>query len=355
MPAAAPLKTLHAMSRHGETGMKPAVLAALAALIALCAVTNARAAESPSSVAALLARVPDLPATAEEAARWVDKNGALVHPGLLALRKDIEAHQQAIGQIQKAAAVRHHAQSAIATENLGRGMADVGIDMARMQSDPAYAKEVQDRMRKMSPQELMAMSQKMAQPLNQDKRYQNAAKAMVDDAPAAIAAAEAGEAYSSAQMTRMKSHLAVWQEADEAASRVLKKPLSAGMVKPAMEWENIGCDAGCQSQWEAYAGKMLPLMIARDTEVLRIRRGALQRQRAAVTDEIKTADKHLVASQFGALSQSQANQGRILAYDGAAIAEISQLIDRVSDSVKSAAVVAQCGKQIVLAPGAVCR
>jgi len=256
--------------------MKPAVLAAFAALLALSAVTGARAAEPPSSVAALLSRVPDLPNTAEEAARWVDKNGALVHPGLLALRKDLEAHQQAIGQIQKSAAVRHQAQSAIVTDNLGKGMADVGIDMARMQSDPAYAKEVQDRMRKMSPQELMAMSQKMSQPLNQDKRYQNAAKAMVDDAPAVIAAAEAGEAYSSAQMTRLNSHLAIWQEADEAAARVLKKPLAVGLSKPAMEWENIGCDASCQAQWEAYAGKMLPLMVARDTDTLRIRRTALQ-------------------------------------------------------------------------------
>ena len=335
--------------------MKPAVLAALSALLALCAAAAAHAADSPSSVAALLARVPDLPATAEEAARWVDKNGSLVHPGLLALRRDIEAHQEAIGQIQKSAAMRHQAQSAIATEDLGKGMADVGIDMARMQSDPAYAKEVQDRMRKMSPQELMAMSQKMSQPLNQDKRYQNAAKAMVDDAPAVIAAAEAGEAYSGAQMTRLKAHLAVWQEADEAISRVMKKPLAVGMAKPAMEWENIGCNAGCQAQWEAYAAKTLPLMIARDTEVLRIRRAALQRQRAAVTDEIKTADKHLAASQFGALSQSQVNQMKIVAYDGAAIAEISQLVDRIGDSVKSAAVVAQCGKQIVLAPGAVCR
>ena len=339
--------------------MKPAVLAvvlaAVAALLALSAAATAHAADAPSSVAALLARVPDLPATAEEAARWVDKNGALVHLGLLALRKDIEAHQQAIGQIQKSVAVRHQAQSAIATEDLGKGMADVGIDMARMQSDPAYAKEVQDRMRKMSPQELMAMSQKLSQPLNQDKRYQNAAKAMVDDAPATIAAAEAGEAYSGAQMTRMKTNLVVWQEADEAVSRVLKKPLAVGMVKPAMEWENIGCDAGCRAQWDAYAAKTLPLMIARDTEVLRIRRAALQRQRGAITEEIKTADKHLAASQFGALSQSQVNQMKIVAYDGAVVAEISQLVDRIGDSVKIAAVVTQCGKQIVLAPRAVCR
>ena len=34
---------------------------------------------------------------------------------------------------------------------LAEGMASVGIDMQRMQSDPAYAREVQARMRAMSP------------------------------------------------------------------------------------------------------------------------------------------------------------------------------------------------------------
>lgn len=334
--------------------MKPVLVAALAALLSL-SVTDTPAVESPPSVAALFDRVPDLPASAEEAATWVDKSGRLVHPGLLALRADIDAHQRAIGSIRQAAAERHHAQSAIVVENLDKGMADVGIDMARMQRDPAYAQQVQERMRKMSPQELMAMSQKMNQPLNQDKRHQNQAQAMVEDSAVNRAAAEAGEAYAGAQMTRLDAHTALWREADEAVARVMKKLLAAPGPKPAPEWENIGCDAGCRAQWDAYAGKMLPMMVARDTEALRIRRATLQRQRASVAEGIKAADRHLVATQYGAASTSQVNQGRIVGYDGAAIAEIVYLLDRIGDSVKSAAVVVQCGKQIVLAPGAVCR
>ncbi|MBT9525878.1 MAG: hypothetical protein IV105_11520 [Rhizobacter sp.] len=334
--------------------MKPVLAAALAALLSLF-VTDTPAVESPPSVAALFSRVPELPATAEEAATWVDKSGRLVHPGVLALRADIEAHQRAIGLIQQAAAERHQAQSAVVVENLGKGMADVGIDMARMQRDPAYAQQVQERMRKMSPQELMAMSQKMNQPLNQDKRHQNQAQAMVEDSATNRAAAEAGEAYASAQMKRFDAQNVLWREADEAVARVMKKPLAVPGPKPTPEWENIGCDAGCRAQWDAYASKLLPLMVARDTEALRIRRAALQRQRAAVADGIKAADKHLVATQYGAASTSQVNQGNIVRYDGAAIAEISYLLDRITDSVKSAAVVVHCGKQIVLAPGAVCR
>jgi hypothetical protein len=51
----------------------------------------------------------------------------------------------------------------------------------------------------------------------------------------------------------------------------------------------------------------------------------------------------------------QVNQMKIAAYDGVAIGELTGLIERIADSVKSAAAVANCGKQIVLAPGAVCR
>ena len=331
---------------------KPLFAAALAALLGV--VTDVPAAPPPVGVAALFARIPDLPATAEEAATWVDKTGRLVHPGLLALNADIEAHQQFIGQLQQGMGERHMAQSQLVMENMGKGMADVGIDMARMQSDPAYAAQVQERLRKMTPQEQMAMAQKMNQPLNQDKRYQNQAKAMADDAPAVRAAAEAGEAYAQGQLARMNAQQALWRDTEAAVAKVLKTPLKPGLPKPAMEWENIGCDAGCRAQWDAYASHVLPLMIARDTEVLRIRRAAVQRQRASVAEGLKAADRDLLATQYGRLSQSQVNQGRLVRYDGAAIGELQSLINHITDSARSAAVVVHCGKQIVLAPGAVC-
>lgn len=330
-------------------------LVSVAALAAVFVVTGARAADAPPSIATLFQRVPDLPATAEEAATWVDKSGRLVHPGLLALKADIAAHQRAIEQVQLATAQDHQAQGAVVTENMNKGLANAGIDMARMQRDPAYAKEVQDRMRQMSPQELMALSQKMNAPLNADPRFTNQAQAMVEDAPAVRAAAEAGRAYNEGLSARLQSNQKLWQDADAAAAKLRQKPLQVGVAKPKMEWENIGCDAGCRAGWDAYATAMLPLMIARDTDALRVHRATLQRHRAAVADSLKTADKHLVAAQYGAASRSQANRAWIAGYDGAALGEISFLVERITDSVKSAAVVTHCGKQIVLAPGAVCR
>lgn len=331
-------------------------LMSVAALVALMLAARAEAAPAlPGSVAALFQRIPELPATAEEAATWVDKSGRIVHPGLLALKADIAAHQRAMERIQLETAEQHQAQGAVMAENLTQGMASVGIDVERMQRDPAYAQQVQDRMRRMSPQELMAMSQKMNAPLNADPRFQNQAQAMVDDAPAVRAAAEAGRAYAEGQGARLQSHHRLWGEADEAAARLRQKPLQPGVAKPRMEWENIGCDAGCRAAWDAYSNAVLPLMLARDTEALRVHRATLQRHRAAVAEGIKTADRHLQASQYGAASRSQAHRGWIAGYDGAALGEVSFIVERMADSVRRAAIVAHCGKQIVLAPGAVCR
>ncbi len=332
-----------------------AAAAAVALTAALGAFSSARADEAPSSVLALFNRIPELPPTAQEAARWIDKHGKLVHPGLIALKADIKAHQQAMDRVSAVAGARGQAQSALGVEDLGKGMADVGIDMARLQRDPAYAQQVQERLRKLSPAEAMALSQRMSQPLNQDKRHQNAAQAMVEDSSAVKAAADAGQAYSQAQLARIKAHEAIWREAEEAAERARRKPLSIAAAKPAMEWENIGCEAPCRAQWDAYASKALPLMIERDTEILQVRRGAVQRQRAALAEGIKVADGHLIATRYGAASRSQVHQMNIAGYDGAAVGELTALIDRITDSVRSAAAVVHCGKQAVLVPGAVCQ
>ena len=111
----------------------------------------------PASVLDLLNRVPELPATAQDAAKWFDKNGTLIHSDLLALKADLEAIDR---EIETAA--RKDAAATQATVN--EGMDNVGIDMARTQRDPAYAKERQQRIRKMSPQEQVAFTQKLMRP-----------------------------------------------------------------------------------------------------------------------------------------------------------------------------------------------
>ena len=328
--------------------LSPLLFAALATLSA------GAQAQAPDSVAALLKALPELPSSAEQAAAWVDQSGRIVHPALLQLQMAIASHQQAMQRIAAAQGRTNVDQGQIATDNLLNGMQDVGIDVQRMQSDPAYAQQVQDRMRRMTPAEQMAMAQRMSQPLNHDPRFVNQAAAMERDKPAARAAAEAGQAYAQQQPQRFERHAALWAETENAVQRVAARKLTIDMLKPGLEWDNPGCDKGCRARWEAYAAKMLPLMMARESEILALRRAAVQRQRAAVASDITTAERHLQATEFGLASTSQVNQGYIVGYDGAAIAEIQGLLDRTIEAVQRAAVVPHCGAQAVLVPLAAC-
>lgn len=312
-------------------------------------------AQAPGSVQALLDALPELPATAEQAATWVDKDGRVVHPALLQLQAALASHRQAMDRIAAAQGRTHADQGQVMAQNLNQGLQDVGIDMQRMQADPAYAQQVQDRIRRMTPAEQMAMAQRMAQPLNNDPRFVNQAAAMAQDSAAARAAAELGQAYAQQQPQRFQQHAALWTETENAVQRLRARKLTVNLPKPALEWDNPGCDARCQGQWEAYAAKMLPLMIARETEILKLRRAAVQRQRAAVAPDVAAAEQHLQATEFGLASRSQVNQGFITGYDGAVVAEIQGLLDRTVDAVKSAAVLPHCGTQAVLVPMAVCR
>ena len=316
--------------------------------------SHALAAELPTSVLGLFDRVPDPPRTAQEAATWVDLQGKLVHPGLLSLKADIVRHQQQMAQFAQTVAARERAQAGRTVADLGQGMADIGIDMARMQRDPAYAQQVQERMRRLSPQEMLALAQRMNQPLNQDPQRVNEAQAMAADAPAVRAAAEVGEAYAHAAGSRVQAHHAAWQANEAEVARLAQQPLRAAPTPPSPEWENIGCNPGCRAQWQDYAARMLPLLVERDTQILRLRVQALQRQRAAVAAELKQAEQHLQATQYGQLSVSTVNQNRLIGYDAAAVGEVLHLIDRIVDTAARAAVVTHCGAQAVLVPGAVC-
>jgi hypothetical protein len=334
------------------------LLPALSGLVLTAFAGASQAATPPSSVLSLYERIPDPPATAQEAAaQWIDKSGTLIHPGLSALKADLEAHEKALEELAKPAAAQAVKQGEYQMESLGKGMADVGIDMARMQSDPAYRAQVQARMQKMSPAELMAMSQQMNKPMQQDKRIVNQAKAMNDDPAAVREAAEAGYAYSSRQVERIQAFQARWKQMEDVeVKKITSTPLpKVGQQKPTMEYDNIGCDRSCQAQWDAYAAKVLPLMIARDNEILKLRRAALLRERASIAADIKTADRHLIATRYGAASQSEANQSRIRSYDAAALGGIMQIVYQLEEAARSAAVVTHCGDQVVKVPGAVCR
>jgi hypothetical protein len=321
------------------------------AVVAACASHAAPA----TGLADLLSRIPEPPTTAEEAARWVDKSGALKHPGLITLKAEVEAHRRATQAILQAAVPAQQSQAAMQQADIAKGMAQVGIDMQRMQSDPAYAQSVQARMKSMTPEQLMAMSRAMAQPMNQNPNLRNAAKDMADDAPAIKVAAEAGFEYSNQQVARIQAHHARWQATEADVKRqVFGTPPKVDVAKPRIEFDNPGCDKACEAGWDAYAAKMVPLMIARDTEALKLRRDALHKERQALAPTIAQADKAIRAAQYGEKALSHAHTQRIVGYDEGLVGEIGLLISKTEEIARSASRSVHCGKQAVQVPGAVC-
>ncbi len=327
----------------------------LAPLLALALLAPLHAAEPPAPLQRLLTQLPELPATAQEAAAWVDRSTQRPRqPQLVAVLEGLAAHRRAVDAMAHADDGRRQAQAGAQMQALGQGMAGIGIDFERMQRDPAYATQVQERLRALPPAQMVALAQQMNQPLAQDPRH--AAEA-VDTAhePAAVrAAGDAGHAYTLAQPARLQARMAAWSDADQQAVRIARTPIAPRTPRPAIAWDSPACDKPCHARWEAYADEALPLMLARETEALQVRRTALRRLRVELAPAVETGDRQLAAAGYGAAARSQTYQMRIAGYDAALADGIQWLADRSMDAARHAQALVRCGRQAVFAPGTVC-
>jgi hypothetical protein len=281
-------------------------------------------AAEPKSVLDLFTRVPDPPSTAQEAAAWFDKDGKLIHPGLLALKADLDASSKTIEASGSKAAASSQAA-------MTKGMESVGIDVARMKSDPAYAKEMQQQIQKMSPQEQMAFMQQMMQPHTQAQQQDTLA--MTQESPAAQATVDAAKAWSVQQ--RAGAMFTVQNELDRVAQRAGQHPIQ--IKKPAIEYDSPGCDNPCLAQWKAYGEKVWPLVLDRETEILQGRSAVLQRYRTATIGLMKEGHKHLTGTQYGTGVRSQINRTYVNGYHEGLLDETRRLIDLTESAAKRAA------------------
>ena len=295
------------------------------------AAARAEAADQKSLVD-LLNRVPEVPATATEAAKWFDKEGHLVNAGLLALKVELEVSKKGI-EVSSAKDGANAQALAI------QGMENVGIDVARMQRDPGYAKEMQEKLKKMSPAEQMAFVQKMTQPQRQASLQD--VKSMAAETPAVDAAVEAAKGWNETQQARIKTHIAQSAEAEKAVERVAYKP--TGVARPAIEFDSPGCDKSCDAQWRAYGEKLWPVVLDREADILQIRRTALLRDRTELTRLMQDGDRLLAPTQYGAGARSQVNRTWLTGYHQSLVGEIDQLITQTETAAKRAAGVVNAG------------
>ena len=144
------------------------VRALLAAACMTPATATSAAAQPLPSVLDLFNALPQPPATADAAGAWFDAGGILVHGPLVELKGRIARLTTSL-ESRRAALARHDvAQGQRAVADVGQGLANAGIDIARMQSDPAYAAQMQATLKSMTPQQLMALSMTMTAPMNAD-------------------------------------------------------------------------------------------------------------------------------------------------------------------------------------------
>ena len=310
----------------------------LVAIAVLVGGVASAAPSQPASILDLFKRIPEPPATVADAAKWYDKTGKLVQPAMISVRADLEAHKQSIRTLQEAAKTKSGTQQ---VADMSKTMAGFGIDMSRM-NDPAYAKEVQQRMKQMSPQEMMAISRAAAQP----------AARPVQEPPQVDAAVEAVTAYQQGMIARIQAQGKVGQDTETAVERITSQSFPAAILaqKPRVESDCIGDDGSCEAQWKAYAQKLLPLMIARDGEILAVRRAAYLRERDALSNALQEANRHLVATQYGAAAQADQKKLMILGYDEAMTSELEQIIDKLEEAAHRAAITMNCGDTAVTQP-----
>ncbi len=323
-------------------------------LLGCSLVGQLQAAESPASLQSLFNRIPNLPERIEDAVRWVDNEGRIVAPQLTDLSGDLVAQREAVNVIANSqnAASRKDAEAQI--QSVNQGISNAGIDVQRLQSDPAYAQQVQASMQKMSPQELMAMSQKMTQPMQQNPTFSNQAQLQANESGAVKQAAAAGAKYSGNQAQRIQASEAIWQQAAADIKRLQQQPLQVQASKPRSDWDDVSCNRDCRAQWEVYTTQMLPLLEARANQILKIQQQAVKQHRAALSQAVKDADRHMQATAYGKQAQSQLNLAYITGYDIGMVGDMEQLVTHVSKSVEDAAYVKQCGKQMIRSPHALC-
>lgn len=303
----------------------------------------------PQSLLQIFGRLPKAPATLQDADRMVDAR--LQIAAIATIRADLDAHDAAVERIFAAADAKIRARmgGAANPEQAGAKIAAVaGIDIARMQTDKAYAAEVQARMRSMSPQEMMAMSAALSQGMGMR------ATVAVYDPPAVKAAADAGQALMLPDQVaaRTAAYQRRWSEAERKVTAIRAKYQARF---PRMQLICDGEGGGrpeCVAERARYINAMMPLLQARDAEVLQVEAAALDEERNALAAQLRTADTHLLNAQYGALSQELGNPTHIMYLDQIYSGDVKALANRLDEVVKRAAVAARCGPK--LATGSAC-
>jgi hypothetical protein len=276
-------------------------------------------ATAQQSLQALHTRVPAPPATAADAPAW------LASPQMAALRQQVKDQRAFVEKLTKDASAASLA-----------GASNGGIDFARAQRDPAYAKELQARIQNMSRDEQMKLAMQMQQATQQQALVD--VKAMAADPDAVKLAAEHYPDYQMKQATGgiQSQATAVFDLQRQVSTKEMEIGASAGKKLKCSDGEG-SCSAADQAADKATLRAAHAQIIAEYDRALASIRLQVEAARKARAADIAAAQKDLGPAQYGAAAQSTANKQLLAAYHNAVLSEIEQLLTLSEDTAKWAA------------------
>jgi hypothetical protein len=279
----------------------------------------ASAAYAQQSLQALHTRVPAPPATAAAAPAW------LTSAEVTTLRQQLKDQRTFVEKLQKDASANSLA-----------GASGGGIDFARAQRDPAYAKDLQARIANMSPEEQRQLGMQMAQ-ATQNQALQDV-KAMAADSDAVKLAAEHYPDYQMKQATGGITAQATAVSDLQQKTRARDAEISEKASKRLKCSDGEGsCSAVDQAADKATLRAAHAEIIAEYDKALVLIAQQVTAARKARAADIAAVQKDLGATQYGAAAKSNTNKQLLATYHNTALMEVEQLFTLTEDTAKWAA------------------
>jgi hypothetical protein len=297
---------------------------------------GAVSAGQPKSVFDLLHRVPDPPSTAKDALQWFDREGRLIHLGLLDLKDYLQRDRQKSRQL---------ADGALGGEDgsdpLILGLDHVGIDAARLQTDPFYSSQIKEKLRRMPMEEKLALAEKILEPQIAAARHpETSGDREINSVRTAVAVAQT---FFERQAAWKAGQRAEWEQAFHAVPQSVPRT-APSIDQPEIAVDSPACTAECLEQWKAYGKELWPLVLERETKILRQRRALLQRYKAFLAEEfMQEGETHLKATLFGQLALNPKNRTALVRYHRELLGEILSLIALTEQAAKRPAAVVHNG------------
>ncbi len=295
------------------------MLKSIALVGGLLIASNAFAQQSLQS---MHSRVPAPPKSVAAAPAW------LASPEVTTLRKQLKDQREFVNKLNLEA----NTNAPGALTNAG------GIDFARAQRDPEYAKQIQAKIASMSQAEQMALAMQMQQ-ATQQAGIQNVV-AMSKDPPAVQVAAERYSDFQTKQMSG--SGITAQSEAILEIQRKVSARSAEIAEKASKQLKCSDGEGGCATKADEEADKAT-LRAARAQIIAEYDRALsqiaphIEAARKARLADIAAVQKDMAATQYGAAAQSSANKQLLAAYHGAALNDVEQLFTLSEEVAKWAA------------------